>query len=231
MHTRYRLIAAAAAVALITGVAGGAAAATTGTASPSASASSSAPASASSASAPAPKPSPTGTGDNGKPGDKQAWLVKLAASLHVSVQKLESALIDAKQTVGRLGVGPFDPAVVAVVSHDLGISTDRAAALLKEVFGNPASGGPGKGGNGSKGGNSSGPDQLIINTLAGILHVSDARAKQVLERLEQISEPGHGVSPQDPRFRAIAASLHLTPQQLADALMKMKQTLAASMPR
>lgn len=226
------MLAAGAAVALLTGTAGAAAAATAGTASPAASGSPS-------SSALAPKPSPTGTGsDNGgsKPGNQQEWLAQLAASLHVDVQKLETALIDAKQTIGRLGVAPNDPAIVAVITHDLGISTDQAEHLLTEVFGNvaPGKGGPGKPGTGTGTGKTppppGTPDPKVSQTLAGILHVSDARAAQVLEQLDRIAQPGRGVSIDDPQFRALAASLHLTPQQLDDALRQMKEDLRASMP-
>lgn len=213
---RMRMIAAGAAVALLTGTAGAAAAATPGTASPSASASS-----------PAPKPSPTGGDRGGKSGGQQVWLTKLAASLHVSVTKLESALVDAKQTIGRLGVAPTDPAVVAVVSHDLGISTEQATWLLKEVFDNGPTPGKGKGGSGGI----SVPDSVVIHTLAGILHIGDARAAQVLDRLERISQPHSGIPADDPQFRALAASLHITPQQLIDAIRQLKQDIAGSMPK
>ncbi len=234
MQTRMRMLAAGAAVALLTGTAGAAAAATTGSASPSAS-----------SSAPAPKPSPTETGtDNGggKPGNQPEWLAQLAASLHVNVQKLETALIDAKQTIGRLGVAPNDPAVVAVVTHDLGISADQAKHLLTEVFGDVAPGkdgsgygGSGKGGTGKPGTGKTPPppgtpDPKLSQTLAGILHVSDTRAAQVLEQLDRIAQPSRGVSIDDRQFRALAASLHLTPQQLDDALRQMKEDLRASMP-
>lgn len=204
MRTRsIRLIAAGAAIALLTGTAGAAAAAT-----------------------PSPSASTSSQAKPGKPGNQQAWLAKLAASLHVSVQKLQSALIDAKMTIGRLGVAPTDPAVVAVVSHDLGISADKATALLKEVFGNGPVPGKGKPGQPGKPGV---PDAVAIHTLAGILHISDARAAQVLDRLERIAGSGHGISTDDPQFRAIAASLHITPQKLADAIRQMKQDIAGSM--
>lgn len=229
MYTRMRVVAAGAAVALIAGTAGAAAAASTSDAASPATSASNSSSSSSSPSAPAPKPSPTGTGQTGKPGDQ--WLVKLAASLHVSVQKLQAALIDAKQTIGRFGVAPTNPAVVSVVSHDLGISRDKATQLIKEVFGDAAP--PGKGGPGKPGGKTPPPprtpDPQVSQTLAGILHISVARAAQVLEQLDRIA-PDRGVSPDDPQFRAIAASLHLTPQQLTDALVQMKQTLAGSMP-
>lgn len=234
MHTRMRMIAAGAAVALLTGTAGAAVAATSGTASPAASTSS-----------PAPKPSPSGTGNGCTSGSQQEWLARLAASFHVTVPSLEAALGDAKQTIGRLGVAPTDPAVVAVVVHDLGISSDQAKQLLTEVFGNGPN--PGKSGSGTgdqgKGGSGKGgkggpgttpppgtPDPQISHALAGILHVSAARAAQVLEQLDRIAWPSRSIPTDNPQFRALAASLHLTPQQLADALYQMKQALSASRP-
>jgi len=216
MHIRMRMIAAGATVALFTGTAGVAAAATTpGAASASTNASS-----------PAAKPVPPGKGKPGKPGkpgDKDAKLGKIAASLHVSLQKLEAALIDAKQTSGRLGVAPTDPAVVAVVSHDLGISSAKALTVIKEVFDGDTP--PGKGKPGKPGGGHGVPDPQAVHVLAKILHISDARARQVLEQLDKIDQADNGVSPQDPKFKALAASLHLTPQQLMNALIQMKETL------
>lgn len=234
MQTRMRMLAAGAVVALFTGTAGAAAATATGTASPSASAPKPSSSSSSSSSSPAPKPSPTGSDNGCKSGDKDTWLAKLAAGLHVSVQKLQTALGDAKQTIGRLGVAPTDPAVVAVVEHDLGISADQAKQLLTEVFGNgpaPGKSGPGKPGQPGKTPPPPGtPDQLVVHTLAGILHISDARATQVLEQLDRIAQPGRGISPGDPQFQAVAASLHLTPQQLSNAVYQLKQALGASRP-
>ena len=211
MHSRWRMIAASTAVALITGAAG-AAAATSGS-SPSPSASSSGPVA---------KPSPTGSGTPGKPAD---WLTQLAASLHVDPQRLIAAITDAKQTMGQLGAGPTDARVVAVVAHDLGVSTHEAAAVLTDVFGTNGPGNPGV--------KSPGPsDPRIVSTLAGILHVSQARAAQVFDQLKHIQDSprGQGIDPNDPRFRAIAASLHITTDQLSQDLMTLKQDLRASMP-
>lgn len=223
MQTRMRMIAAGAVVALLTGTAGAAAAASTSTAS-----------AAASTSSPAPKPSPTGTNDGGKPGDQQAWFAKLAAKLHVSVPKLESALRDAKMTIGTLGVAPTDPKVVAVIEHDLGISADQAKWLITQVFGagpkpGPGKGGPGNGGQGGsgKGGGQAVPESVVAHTLAGFLHVSDARAAQVLTQLEQMSRE---TALTDPRFEAVAASLHITPQQLVNAIDETKQAIAAHLP-
>ena len=212
MRPRMRMIAASTAVALITGAASAAAATSGSTPSPSASSSGA-----------AAKPSPTGTGAPGKPAD---WLDQLAASLHVDPQGLIAALTDAKQTMARLGVGPTDARVVAVVAHDLGVSVHKAATLLTDVFGDNGPGNPGK-----KQREPGPSDQQVISTLAGILHVSKARAAQVLDQLRNIpDERGRGIDQNDPRFRAIAASLHITTQQLSQDLMTLKQDLRATMP-
>jgi hypothetical protein len=208
MNARMRMIAAGAAVALITGAASAAAASAGSSSSPSAS------------SAGDVKPSPTATG--GKTGDPGYWINRLAASLHVDPQRLNAALADAKETIGRLGVAPLDPRVVAVLVHDLGISTDQATTVIKDVFGTGASGKPAPGA----------PDPRLSSTLAGILHVSQERAAQVLEQLGRIQDDrrGQGIDPNDPRYRAIAASLHITPEQLSQDLLTLKQDIRSAIP-
>jgi hypothetical protein len=210
MQTRMRMIAAGAVVALLTGTAGAAAASTGGTASPAASASSS-----------AQKPPP---GKGGNPGYKQPPLAVLAAKLHVSLPKLESALADAKMTIGSLGVAPTDPKVIAVVQHDLGITSAQAKWLVDTVFGNAGQpGGPGgKGGQGN--GGQGVPEQLVIQTFANVLHISESRAAQAVAQIEHMSRE---TALTDPQFEALAASLHLTPQQLVNAIDQVKQDLAA----
>jgi hypothetical protein len=84
-------------------------------------------------------------GDAGKPkpgkpdkgGDQEAFLRKIAASLHVSLATLENALRDVKTTSIKLGVEPTDPAVVKVLAKDLGISTTKALEVIKEIVGKP----------------------------------------------------------------------------------------------
>ncbi|MGH6656873.1 MAG: hypothetical protein ACRDVE_16905 [Actinocrinis sp.] len=208
MHIRTRMIAAGTAVVLLTGTAGAAAAAAGGAKSPS-------PQSSAGQSAGA-KPTPPG-----KSGSEQQWLDQLAASLHVSVTKLQNALIDAKTTMGRLGVGPTDAAVVDAVAHDLGVSTGRARAVINQVFTDGAPTGKGKG---SPAPGVSG--EQAARVLAAILHVSDARAMQVLNQLDQIDRTTRdGINPSNAQFRALAASLHLTPQGLISALTQWKETL------
>jgi hypothetical protein len=210
MNARMRMIAAGAAVALITGAASAAAASAGSSSSPSAS------------SAGDVKPSPTATG--GKTGDPGYWINRLAASLHVDPQRLNAALADAKETIGRLGVAPLDPRVVAVLVRDLGISTDQATTVIKDVFGTGASGKPGPA--------PGAPDPRLSSTLAGILHVSQERAAQVLEQLGRIQDDrrGQGIDPNDPRYRAIAASLHITPEQLSQDLLTLKQDIRSTIP-
>ena len=211
MNARMRMIAAGAAVALITGAASAAAASAGSSSSPSAS-----------SGATQVKPSPTETG--GKTGDPGFWINRLAASLHVDPQRLNAALADAKETIGRLGVAPLDPRVVAVLAHDLGISTDQATTVIKDVFGTGASGKPGPA--------PGAPDPRMSSTLAGILHVSQERAAQVLEQLGRIQDDqrGQGIDPNDPQYRAIAASLHITPEQLSQDLLTLKQDIRSTIP-
>lgn len=89
---------------------------------------------------------PTGKGSvavaaNAKPGpdkgDQDRLLRKIAASLHVSLAKLENALRDMKMTSLRLGADPTDPRVVAVFAKDLHIGDAQALKILKEIVGQP----------------------------------------------------------------------------------------------
>jgi hypothetical protein len=78
---------------------------------------------------------------NAKPGpdkgDQDTLLRKIAASLHVSLAKLENALRDMKMTSLRLGTDPTDPRVVAVFAKDLHIGDAQALKILKEIVGQP----------------------------------------------------------------------------------------------
>jgi len=75
------------------------------------------------------------------------------------------------------------------------------------------------------------PDPQEVQVLAGILHVSQAKAAQVLDRLDEIARQDDGITPTDPKFVALAQSLHLTAQKLSDDLVQMKQDLAKLMPK
>ena len=80
-------------------------------------------------------------------------------------------------------------------------------------------------------GSTSAPDPHAVHVLAGILHVSDARAAQVLETLDRIEHSSSNRDPVNPQFVALAASLHLTVQQLVADLQQFKQQLAAAAPQ
>jgi len=75
------------------------------------------------------------------------------------------------------------------------------------------------------------PDPKEIQVLAGIMHVSQSKAEQVLERIDRIAAQDDGISPTDPKFITLAQSLHLTAQQLSDDLVQMKQDLAKLTPK
>jgi hypothetical protein len=69
------------------------------------------------------------------------------------------------------------------------------------------------------------PDQGVVS-LARILHVSQARAGQVLDALDGLGAAGNGVDARSPGFARLAASLGRTPAQLAGALAAWKLSLA-----
>jgi hypothetical protein len=145
-------------------------------------------------------------GQPGKDPDQQALLRKVAASLHVSVARLENALRDMKMTSGRLGVDPTDPRVVAVFAKDLHITDAKALKVIKEIVGNPGNAGRGKPGQPGKD-----PDQqALLREVAASLHVSVARLENALRDMKMTS--GRlGVDPTDPRVVAVfAKDLHIT---------------------
>ncbi|WP_055590645.1 hypothetical protein [Peterkaempfera griseoplana] len=168
--------------------------------------------------------------DRGKPVDD------LAAKLGVSPQRLEQALIHVKQALGPKGGNPTDhPAVVAAFAHELGISTKRAAAVLRDLFGpqpgRPGPGGkpgkpggdkPGKPGPGGKPGAPGVPAGFAQN-LAEQLGVSRAAATRAAKELFALGERPGGINPRSKEFAAIAKQLGVTPKRLADALSAVKQ--------
>ncbi|MFB9237554.1 hypothetical protein ACFFWC_18695 [Plantactinospora siamensis] len=143
---------------------------------------------------------------NAKPGpdkgDQEARLRKIAASLHVSLARLENALRDMKMTSLRLGVEPTDPRVVAVFAKDLGISDAKARAVIKEIVGQP---GPGKSGKPEKGGD----QDALLRKIAASLHVSLATLDNALRDVK-IASGRLGADPTDPRVVAVfAKDLHI----------------------
>jgi hypothetical protein len=143
---------------------------------------------------------------NAKPGpDKggqDTLLRKIAASLHVSLAKLENALRDMKMTSLRLGADPTDPRVVAVFAKDLGISDAKARAVVEEIVGQP---GPGKSGKPEKGSD----QDALLRKIAASLHVSLATLDNALRDMK-IASGKLSADPTDPRVVAVfAKDLHI----------------------
>ncbi|MFG1806441.1 hypothetical protein [Streptomyces sp. NPDC049040] len=176
-----------------------------------------------------------------KPGDKIPG---------VSAERLERALRDVKQMLGPDGGRVTDPAVVARVAKDLGVSTAKARAILRQFFGgdevgpkppgdkggkggkgdkDPGKGGKGgkDGGKGGKGGKDrpGGPAAVITaKDLAKALGVPQARAQAALDALQKLAKGPRGtVDENSPAFAAIAAKLGVTPQQLTKVLTVLKE--------
>ena len=111
-------------------------------------------------------------------------------------------------------------------------SASKSSGGAGEPSKTPPSGGCGGGGGVTKTRPPAGtPDPKEVAVFAGILHVSQAKATQVLEQLEQIGREDDGINPTDPKFVALAQSLHLTTQQLSDDLVQFKLDLAKLMPK
>jgi hypothetical protein len=135
-------------------------------------------------------------------GSQDALLRKIAASLHVSVAKLENALRDMKMTSIRLGADPADSRVVAVFAKDLGISAAKARVVVEEIVGLP---GPGKSGKPEKGGD----QDALLRKIAASLHVSLATLDNALRDMK-IASGRLGADPTDPRVVAVfAKDLHI----------------------
>jgi hypothetical protein len=72
---------------------------------------------------------------------------------------------------------------------------------------------------------------FFSHDLARILHISVTRAEHVFDVIQQIEAFGNRNFDSDPRFTALAAGLHITPQQLVDALVRVKQDYGNTLPR
>ncbi len=189
MGIRTRLISAAVAAAMLTAVGAAAVPAAAAPASPSTSAVS-----------------------DGKKQDNDAVVAKVAASLHVSVQQLVTALNHLKQAVGN---GTDMAAAVAAFAKELRITVADAEKAL-QALSTEHKGKPGKG--------KDAPSPEVVKALAAALNISADRARQVLRDLENVKTNGDDVV-RDPAFIAIAKGLHLTPEQLLATLIKVKQSL------
>ncbi|MBR7833441.1 hypothetical protein KDL01_09200 [Actinospica durhamensis] len=201
MHSRAKMGAAAAALALLAGTAGSAAAASGGTS-----------AVEGKTAAAVAATSQTKTGAPSK--EEGGWIGQLAARYHVSPAALDAALVEVKGLLGT-GVPPQGSKAVGVIVNELGLSETSARSLLAEVFGSGAAGRDA----------TQASDTRSAHVLAQLLGVDDAQGMQVLRELQSLG----GSPKQDPDsagFAAIAASLHLTTVQLNQVLVELKQQLS-----
>jgi hypothetical protein len=197
MGIRTRLIAAMVAVATLTTMVGTAAA----PASPTASA-----------------PSGHNKDDKGKK-DKDSTVAMVAASLHVSVRQLVTALDHLKQALGN-GAAKAD--AVAAFARELKVSVADAEKALQAL----SSDGKQK----PKPGKEPGAPDEVVKLLAAELHISADRARQVLTDLDKVKANGGDVV-KDPAFVAIAKGLGITPQRLLAALLAVKQKVVGDKPK
>jgi hypothetical protein len=149
---------------------------------------------------------------------------RLAASLGVTQDQVQQAMADVKRASD--GVSLSSDQAAAVLAQKLGVSQSRAKQALITLFGDTL---PGKVGPSSAGGRV-GPDQTTITSLANVLNVSPAKAQQVWDTLNRLSDPGHGVDANSPEYQALASSLNLSPQQFSDKLRSWKERASVASP-
>ncbi|WP_410671319.1 hypothetical protein [Amycolatopsis sp. cmx-4-68] len=154
-----------------------------------------------------------GKKNEGKTNDKQ--LAKVAASLHVTVKQLTTALDNLKRALVN---GTDKATAIAAFAKELGITVARAEKVLAAVSGKP---GPGK----PVPGKEAGVPVEVVKLLAAELKISEDRARQVFKDLDKVGGKGDDVT-KDPVFIAIAKGLGTTPQQLLDGLRKVKEEFA-----
>ncbi len=156
---------------------------------------------------------PDGKKDDGKKNDEQ--LAKVAASLHVTVKQLTTALDNLKRALGN---GTDKATAIAAFAKELGITVARAEKVLEALSGKP---GPGK----PVPGKEAGVPVEVVKLLAAELKISEDRARQVFKDLDKVGGKGDDVT-KDPVFIAIAKGLGTTPQRLLDGLRKVKEEFA-----
>ncbi|WP_103351406.1 hypothetical protein [Amycolatopsis sp. CA-128772] len=154
-----------------------------------------------------------GKKDEGRKNDEQ--LAKVAASLHVTVKRLTTALGNLKRAVVN---GTDKAAAIAAFARELGITVARAEKVLEALSGDP---GPGKPAPDKE----AGVPAEVVKLLAAELKISEDRARQVFKDLDKVGGKGDDVT-KDPAFIAIAKGLGTTPQRLLDALRKVKEEFA-----
>jgi hypothetical protein len=154
-----------------------------------------------------------GKKDDGKKNDEQ--LAKVAASLHVTVKQLTTALDNLKRALVN---GTGKATAIAAFAKELGITVARAEKVLEALSGKP---GPGK----PVPGKEAGVPVEVVKLLAAELKISEDRARQVFKDLDKVGGKGDDVT-KDPVFIAIAKGLGTTPQRLLDGLRKVKEEFA-----
>jgi hypothetical protein len=155
-------------------------------------------------------------GQGKTPGGDQAQLAKVAAGLHVSVHRLITALDNLKKAIGQ---GTSKPDALAAFAKELGVGVEQAKAALGELGGGGKVKMPG-----------SGVPAEAVRLLAGELHISLDRARQVFGDIEKLRPTSRDITT-DPGFIRIARGLGITPKQLVAALTDMKEELAGSAPK
>ena len=151
------------------------------------------------------------SGQPGKPGGgvDSARLAKVAASLHVSVQRLTTALENLKKALSQ---GASKSAAVQGFAKELGVSVARAEQALQELSG------------GSAKTPKPGVPEAAVRLLASKLHISVDRARAVFNALAKLTyRPGDIIT--NPGFVAIAKSLGITPQKLLSVVSDVKKEL------
>ncbi|MET8997669.1 hypothetical protein [Amycolatopsis sp. NPDC004169] len=154
-----------------------------------------------------------GKKDEGRTNDEQ--LAKVAASLHVTVKQLTTALDNLKRAVGN---GTGKATAIAAFAKELGITVARAEKVLAALSGKP---GPGK----PVPGKEAGVPAKAVKLLAAELKIGEDRARQVFKDLDKVGGKGGDVT-KEPAFIAIAKGLGVTPQRLLDVLRKVKEEFA-----
>ena len=151
-----------------------------------------------------------GKKDDSRKNDEQ--LAKVAASLHVTVKQLNTALGNLKRALVN---GSDKATAIAAFAEELGITVARAEKVLETLSGKP---GPGK----PVPGKEAGVPAEVVKLLAAELKIGEDRARQVFKDLDKVGGKGDDVT-KDPVFIAIAKGLGTTPQRLLDGLRKVKE--------
>ncbi|MEV4313112.1 hypothetical protein [Actinocrispum sp. NPDC049592] len=172
-------------------------------------------AAAASAAAPAAPASAQTDGKKKDDGKQDERFAKIAASLHVSVQQLRTALDNLKRALGK---GTDKAAAVAAFAKELGITVAQAEKVLDALSGDGSK-------KPSPPKDDHGVPAEVVKLLAAELKISQDRAQQVFKDLDKVGGRGDDLA-KDPAFIAIAKGLGITPQRLLDALRKVKEEYA-----